>query len=110
MKLRISAPRLVLLLVLTAVATLLAINLVSTGEKKITNSFAYQPDLSHPQFIRTMGVMLGPSLIDGNRAETLLNGDEIFPAMLAAIRGAKKSITFETYIYWSGQVGKEFAD
>jgi cardiolipin synthase len=30
--------------------------------------------------------------------------------MLAAIRGAKKTITFETYIYWSGHVGQEFAD
>ena len=29
--------------------------------------------------------------------------------MLAAIKGAKKTITFETYIYWSGKVGQEFA-
>src|SRR5258706_10110910 len=110
MKLRISAPRLALLLVLTAVATFLAINMLSTGEKKITQAFPHQHDVSHPQFIRPMGVMLGPSLIDGNRADTLLNGDEIFPAMLTAIRGAKKTITFETYIYWSGKIGKEFAD
>jgi cardiolipin synthase len=48
--------------------------------------------------------------VDGNRAETLLNGDEIFPAMLKAIREAKRTITFETYIYWSGKIGKEFAD
>src|SRR6266446_553076 len=31
-------------------------------------------------------------------------------AVLAAIRGARKTITFETYIYWSGRIGKEFAD
>ena len=42
--------------------------------------------------------------------ETLLNGDEIFPAMLGAIRAAKFTITFETYIYWSGEIGKTFAD
>jgi cardiolipin synthase len=40
----------------------------------------------------------------------LENGDEIFPAMLDAIRGAQRTITFETYIYWSGDVGKRFAD
>ena len=40
----------------------------------------------------------------------LLNGDEIFPAMLQAIRGAKKTITFETFIYWSGSIGREFAE
>ena len=46
----------------------------------------------------------------GNRFQELRNGDEIFPSMLAAIRGARKSITFETYIYWSGDIGKNFAD
>jgi cardiolipin synthase len=30
--------------------------------------------------------------------------------MLTAIGGAKKTINFETYIYWSGDVGKRFAD
>ena len=40
----------------------------------------------------------------------LNDGDEIFPAMLEAIRGAKKTITFESYIYWSGEIGKQFAD
>jgi cardiolipin synthase len=57
-----------------------------------------------------MGVLLGPPILDGNRFEVLLNGDEIFPSMLAAIRAAKKSITFESYIYWSGDIGREFAD
>ncbi len=57
-----------------------------------------------------MGVLLGPALVSGNRIETLLNGNEIFPAMLKAIREAEKTITFETYIYWSGVIGKEFVD
>jgi cardiolipin synthase len=30
--------------------------------------------------------------------------------MLQAIKGAQKTITFETYIYWSGDIGKAFAD
>jgi cardiolipin synthase len=57
-----------------------------------------------------MGVLLGPALVGGNQVTTLLNGDQIFPSMLQAIRGAKDTITFETYIYWSGAIGKEFAD
>ena len=48
--------------------------------------------------------------MSGNRYRVLVNGDQIFPAMLAAIRGARKTINFETYIYWSGAIGKEFAD
>jgi cardiolipin synthase len=57
-----------------------------------------------------MGVMLGPQIVDGNRFDALLNGDQIFPSMLKAIRGAQKTVTFETYIYWSEAIGKEFAD
>jgi cardiolipin synthase len=30
--------------------------------------------------------------------------------MLAAIRDARRTITFETYIYWSGEIGKSFAE
>jgi len=54
-------------------------------------------------------VLLGPPFLQGTKARALLNGDEIFPPMLAAIRAAKVSITFETYIYWSGDIGREFA-
>ena len=60
--------------------------------------------------MRTMGSMLGSPLVPGNRVETLVNGDEIFPAMLAALNSARRTITFEMYIYWSGSVGKAFAD
>ncbi len=110
MKLRISPVRLVLLVVLTGVVAILALNLFSTGEKHITQRFEHRYGVSDAQFARSMGVLLGPALLEGNRVETLLNGDEIFPAMLAAIRGARKTITFETYIYWSGDVGRQFAD
>ena len=46
----------------------------------------------------------------GNQVEALVNGDEIFPAMLEAIRDAQHSICLETYIYWNGEIAKEFAD
>jgi len=57
-----------------------------------------------------MGNLLGPPLLPGNSCQTLLNGTQIFPAMLDAIHSAKKSITFETFIYWSGSIGQEFTD
>jgi cardiolipin synthase len=60
-------------------------------------------------FNARQSVLLGPPLVDGNRVDTLLNGKQIFPAMLSAIHAAKKSVTFETYIYWSGKVGNRFA-
>jgi cardiolipin synthase len=109
-KLRVSLPRIILLVLVTAVVTILAVNLFSGSDVRIKRSFEHRHDVAHPQFVRSMGSLLGPPLLEGNRAETLLNGDEIFRAMLKAIRAAKKTITFETYIYWSGEIGKEFAE
>ena len=62
-----------------------------------------------PQFRREMGVLLGPAIVSGNNIEALQNGEQIFPAMLDAIRAARRTITFETYIYWSGEIGEQFA-
>src|SRR6187549_3400351 len=66
----------------------------------------YQLDSSYsvedPQFRQTVDNLLGPSLIAGNKVTTLLNGDQIFPAMLEAIHSAKQTINLEIYIYWSG--------
>jgi len=96
-------------LVLALVAVLVVLNLAG-GEKKIDQHIPHLYSLEDPQFHRTMGVLLGPAILDGNRFEVLLNGDRIFPAMLGAIRSAQHSITFETYIYWSGTIGEAFAD
>ena len=66
--------------------------------------------VNDPQFLRSMGQLLGPPLVPGNRITGLINGNQIFPAMLAAVRDAKESINLETYIYWSGEVGQQFAE
>jgi cardiolipin synthase len=94
---------------LTVVVGLIALNF-RTGEKQIEQTIARLYPTPDPQFTRAMGVLLGPPILDGNRFDVLVNGDEIFPAMLAAIRGARETISFESYIYWSGDVGKAFAD
>nr|WP_217283629.1 cardiolipin synthase [Aquabacterium terrae] len=94
---------------LTLIAVLVVLNL-SSGEKKVEQRVEHLYATDDPQFRRVMGVLLGPQMLDGNQAEVLLNGDMIFPAMLGAIRGARRTITFETYIYWSESIGREFAD
>ena len=92
----------------TLAAVLLAVNF-TTGEKKVERALPRLYSTRDPQFLRAMGALLGPNIVGGNLAQELLNGDQIFPAMLTAIRGAQRSITFETYIYWSGDIGREFA-
>ena len=99
----------VLVAVIVTVAIVLFVVNLSAGEQKITERMVHRYGVADPQFQRSMSVLLGPPLLEGNHVDTLVNGKQIFPAMLAAIRAAKKSITFETYIYWSGKVGQEFA-
>jgi len=65
---------------------------------------------SDEQLRTSMGALFGSSYIPGNRVDTLANGIQIFPAMLRAIREARQTISFETYIYWRGAIAEEFAD
>lgn len=97
-----------LLIPLVVFLVLIALNF-TTPEKKLERKIEHLYNLSSEQFHREMGVLLGPSIIDGNLIEDLQNGEEIFPAMIAAIESARQTILFETYIYWSGEIGNRFA-
>ncbi|MEP7283222.1 MAG: phospholipase D-like domain-containing protein [Rubrivivax sp.] len=97
-----------LTVVLTLVAVFIAVNLMG-GEKKIERRFKRIHSVDDPGFAYELGVLLGPPLLHGNRHTALHNGEQIFPAMLAAVRSAKTTLTFETFIYWSGDIGREFA-
>ena len=96
-------------IVATLVTTFVVLNLMP-AEQRIEQRVDHLDPTGSPQYFRALGVLLGPPTVDGNRIDGLQNGVEIFPAMLAAIREAKRTITFETYIYWSGDIGREFAD
>lgn len=95
--------------VVVAVLTILILNF-AVPEKRIEQKVVHRYGIDDPQFRRELGVLLGPAMIPGNRITNLENGDQIFPPMLEAITAAKKTITFETYIYWSGDIGRKFAD
>jgi cardiolipin synthase A/B len=91
------------------VAVFLAVNFAA-GERKVEKEIEHLYGAEDPQFLRSMGMLVGPSILDGNSVRALVNGDEIFPAMLDAIGSAQHSILFESYIYWSGDIGEAFAD
>jgi cardiolipin synthase A/B len=100
-----------LLVVVVASSVLVScLNITTHGEKEIRYEMTHRFSVEDPQFLRSMGELLGPAILPGNRVTALQNGDQIFPAMLEAIRGARESITFETYIYWSGDIGQQFSD
>jgi cardiolipin synthase len=60
-------------------------------------------------FRRALGILLGPPLVPGNRISSLVNGEQIYPAMINAIRTARTNITFETFVFRDG-VGAMFVE
>ena len=93
--------------VATALAVLLVANL-SLGDKRIDKRVDTLYAAADAQFRRNVNVMFGPALVDGNRTQALVNGEALFADMLEAIRGARSTITFESYIWWSGEIGSAF--
>lgn len=79
-------------------------------EKKVRHRIETDYSVSEEVFARTIGQLLGPPLLDGNKVTLLSNGDEIFPAMLEAIRSAQSTITFENFLWREGAVSDEFAE
>ncbi|MBC8095956.1 MAG: PLDc N-terminal domain-containing protein [Akkermansiaceae bacterium] len=49
-------------------------------------------------------------LIPGACVQPLINGDEAFPAMIAAINSAKSSVALLTYIFDNDRAGKQFIE
>jgi len=103
--LRISIPT----AAITLFAALITANL-GDQQKDIDYRITEVAAIGEHQFQLTMENMLGPTFTHGNQVTAYQNGDQIFPAMLAAIRQAQKTINFESYIYVSGKVGDQFVE
>jgi cardiolipin synthase len=78
--------------------------------KRVGEPIECSYSVADPEFTRSLAHLLGPEITPRNAVRELLNGDQIFPAMLQAIHNAKKSVTLETYIWESGKIGSQFRD
>ena len=58
---------------------------------------------------RRLEALLGIPATEGNALTVLRNGDRIFPAMLQAVREATETIDFLTFVYWKGDIARDFA-
>jgi cardiolipin synthase len=92
-----------ILIVLGILAVLLAI---AQDQQTLKIESAHSAD--DPRFPAYVAALLSTQATGGNAYTVLSNGDQIFPSMLAAINGAKRRISFETYIYEKGTVGEQF--
>jgi cardiolipin synthase A/B len=61
-----------------------------------------------PRFAEYIASLVGAPVEPGDRYTVLRNGDDAFPAMLAAIDAAKSRISFESFIYSDGTIGARF--
>jgi cardiolipin synthase len=95
-------------LVASAVSVVIARNFIE-NERKIRHRIVADYGVGDPPFVRTMGQLLGPPLLEGNQVTMLQNGENIFPAMLAAIQSAQRTITFENFLFDEGRVSDQFA-
>ncbi len=77
------------------------------GEFSISSPTPDADDVRHVQ--RAVESVLGNVFVGGNQLRVLRNGNEIFPAMLAAIEEAERSIDFVTFVYWTGEIARRFA-
>lgn len=66
--------------------------------------------LGEPSFFPTLEAYAGAPIVGGNRVTLLLNGEQIFPSLLADIRSAQRTITYAQYFYEDGPVSRDVAE
>ncbi|MFI1469435.1 phosphatidylserine/phosphatidylglycerophosphate/cardiolipin synthase family protein [Streptomyces wuyuanensis] len=67
------------------------------------------PDDAVQRLRRRLERLIGVAATEGNELVPLRNGQEIFPAMLEAIRSAEHTVDMMTFVYWRGQIAHDFA-
>lgn len=67
-------------------------------------------EVDSPDFVRAAEALTGAPISEGSEVELLINGDQIFPAIIETIQGAERTLTVETYVYWRGDITDEFAN
>jgi cardiolipin synthase len=78
--------------------------------KEVSYRLSHRFAVEDESFLPSSLALSNPQPSDGNRIRLLQNGDEIYPAMLAAIARATKSINLESYIFWSGEAAARFRE
>ena len=88
-----------------------ALAIFATACARVPDHFEL-PELEVKQsaFAATLSAYTGTGVVGGNRVKVLLNGEEIFPATLAAVRSARRTINYAQYFYEGGSHATELAE
>ncbi|MDT0419180.1 phospholipase D-like domain-containing protein [Streptomyces sp. DSM 41982] len=92
-------------------------DLVGSPDLAGSTDLAASPDPAGSTDLAARGVelrrrlerLLGIAMSEGNGLHALRNGDEIFPAMLRAISSARRTVDMMTFVYWRGEIARDFA-
>jgi cardiolipin synthase len=76
----------------------------------INYHLSQRTSIHHTDFLYTLQSTCQAALHHGNCVSIYTNGPEFYPAMLAAIRGATKSVNMEVYIFQPGRIADQFID
>jgi len=90
-----------------AFAMAIAFSLLSLP-REVSYHLPHRFAVADDTFLPSALALSNPQPSEGNRIRLLVNGDEIYPAMLSAIARAERSINLESYIFWSGQAATRF--
>lgn len=97
---------LVILVVLAAIVASLLLLAQDQHTLRIRSAYGAE-DPRHAAYV---AALVGADLTSGNAYNVLTNGDQFYPAMLDAIRGARRRISFETYIYDRDSISQQFTE
>jgi len=102
-------PKLLGVAAASSLATLFVTRNFFPTEKKVRHRIRANYEIGDEVFVRTMGHLLGPPLVEGNKITPLENGEQIFPAMLSGIHSAQRTITFENFLFQESEISDAFA-
>jgi cardiolipin synthase len=103
-------PRVVLSLKIVVVAAIITATVLAIAQDQETVELRSTISAEDPGAADYLAALVAADLVEGNTYDVLVNGDQVFPAMLQAIAGARERISFETYVYDAGRAADQFTD
>jgi cardiolipin synthase len=100
-------PRVLKITGLIFAAALVVIFIPRRLDKPIDHQVEANYSVRDLAFRESIGHLVSAPLLPGNKVTPLINGTQIFPAMLEAIDRAEKTITLENFIFRSGKLSAQ---
>lgn len=103
-------PRIARVLKIAIVSLVVTATVLAIAQDQETVQFRSALSAEDPAAGEYLAALVAADLVHGNTFGVLINGDQVFPAMLQAIDAARERVSFETYVYEEGRVAGQFTD